>query len=84
MRCILYRCSECDGTSSSEAWNRAWWKERSHRHRDPKWNDDDYGPDRGLDEKMVCPRCGHVHADNDTSCVDEVRGVATVAVDQSA
>jgi hypothetical protein len=76
MRVTLHRCGECEGVSSAEAWTAAWWSERSRRMVDPKWNDDDYGPSWGIDERMVCPRCGYVHADDECSYVEDVEGVA--------
>ncbi len=82
----IYGCSECEGWSSSEAWQAAWWRERSTRigvaargevdAYDVGWSEVEGEPPAstskyGLDDRMVCPRCGHVHADDDNSAVDE-------------
>jgi DNA-directed RNA polymerase subunit RPC12/RpoP len=74
----LYKCSECGGTSSEQAWQLALGAERRRRKADPSFDADDYGPDYGLDDRMVCPRCGYVHADDDSSWVEELRGYAQV------
>lgn len=79
MKVTLYKCGECEGVSSDDAWRHAWWSERARRMNHPAWSDDDYGKDFGLDEKMVCPRCQHVHVDDDTSYVEELEGRAVIA-----
>lgn len=68
----LWGCSECFGWATSEAWNIAWNDELRRRERDPECADqDEWGEHRGLDDRMVCPRCLFVHSDNECSSVDE-------------
>jgi hypothetical protein len=75
MRTTAFSCSECERASSAEAWQAAWWAERSRRRIAPEWTDDDYGPNHGLDERMVCPRCKYVHSDDECSYVGELAAV---------
>jgi hypothetical protein len=62
MRTRVYRCGQCEGVSSREMWDNAWWTERGHRHHE----------DPLSDEAMVCPRCRYVHHDDSTGIVEEV------------
>jgi hypothetical protein len=73
----LHQCGECDGIAGVEAWTKAWWRERSKRQGDKtNYPPDDFSPfgDYGLDDHMVCPVCGYVHADDDRSYVLEFKG----------
>jgi hypothetical protein len=82
MRVTLYKCGECEEVSSDDAWQGAWWSERSRRMgelRPAGLPDDERGENFGMGDTMVCPRCGYVHRDGtDESWVEELAGVATV------
>jgi hypothetical protein len=65
-------CSECERWSADSAWSFAWLKERNRRAKSPEYQDDDYGADWGLNDRMVCPRCTYVHSDDECSYVDEI------------
>lgn len=81
MAVTLNHCSECDGVSSDEAWNKAWWNERWRRMGDKQaiaeheWSTETTSK-YGLEDRMVCPRCSYVHADDDMSAVEEREGFA--------
>lgn len=85
MKVTLYKCGECEGVSSDNAWRSAWWSERSRRileaRRDPEHDYHEAPPssDYGLGDRMVCPRCKYVHADDDNSYVEELVGRAELA-----
>lgn len=74
MQATLFFCSECDRASSSEAWQSTWWTERARRRAHPDYTEGDHGSDLGLDDRMVCPRCRYVHADDECSYVKELTG----------
>lgn len=82
MATTLHWCSECEGVSSEKAWDAAWWEERSRRMGDREaiaemeWSTESSST-YGLAGREVCPRCAYVHADDDCSAVEEVRGFAT-------
>lgn len=81
MRVLLYGCGECEQVSSDRAWDTAWWEERSRRMdalRREGLPRDEYGANYGMGDRMVCPRCGYVHQDDDMSWVEELVGTATV------
>jgi hypothetical protein len=85
MEVTLYRCSECadedhGGWATYEAWQSALHRERVRRMNDPEFGGD-YGDDYGLGDAMVCPRCGYVHRDDDSSSVDEERRTVSAATD---
>jgi hypothetical protein len=75
----LHQCSECESIATASAWQAGWWRERTKRLGDRENYppaDFDRSGDMGLDDRMVCPACGHVHADDDTSWVSEFEGQA--------
>lgn len=72
MKVALGKCSECEQIATKDAWDRAWWVERSARisaGHEPWFL-------YGLDQRLVCPSCGFVHSDNDMSAVEEIQSVA--------
>lgn len=73
LKVTVYFCSECERWSAEERWNLAWGDELRRRKRDPKYaaGEDEWGKALGLVERMVCPRCKYVHADDECSYVDE-------------
>ncbi|HEX6359484.1 hypothetical protein [Actinophytocola sp.] len=81
MAVACFTCGACEATSSGEAWTNAWWNERNRRMTHDDFQDpaEDW-PERnwGMDDRMICPRCAYVHADDDSSWVEEIRGTAVI------
>lgn len=80
LRVTLQKCSECEQIASREAWQSAWWIERSRRIVAGHEPDDRYG----LDEREVCPWCGFVHSDNDMASVEEFVGRAVALYEKGS
>lgn len=79
LKVTLNKCSECECVGTVEAWSEAWWRERSGRISNTElFPHADYprSGNLGLDDRMVCPHCGFVHADDDMSAVTEIEGRA--------
>lgn len=79
LQVTLNQCGDCEAIATHEAWTAAWWCERAKRQCDKtNYPPEDYPPfgDYGLDDHMVCPACGYVHADDDQSYVAEFTGRA--------
>lgn len=72
LRTKVFWCSECEKAASKDAWQDAWWRVRSFRMASEKFTEEEYGKDFGLDDRMICPRCNFIHADDDCSGVDEL------------
>lgn len=54
--------------SEAEAIDRAWLPIAPMQTR--------FTHNYGLDDTMICPRCGYFHRDDENSSVDEIQGVA--------